>query len=409
MYNLKLEKMKIGILKETKIPADKRVPLSPVQCKELFSHLPQVKVIVQPSATRCYFDEEYEETGILLDENVADCDVLLGIKEVKPEILIDGKTYLFFSHTAKMQPYNKELLKTIIDKKITLIDYEYLIDKEGDRLIGFGKWAGIVGAYNGIRGFCIKNKLKEPKPAHTCQDFKEFKKAAQKVELPPVKIVITGNGRVAKGAVSLLDTIGIERVSESEFLSDKKINNPVYTQIDVDAYNAHKDGKEFDMQHFFASPQEYKSDFNRFVNHTDLLIMAAYWDSKAPKLLSKEDMRQEDFNIRVIADITCDIEGAIASTLRPSTIEDPFYGYNPNSEQEELAFVSPDNICIMAVDNLPNELPKDASLEFGANLTGRVFPELISGDKTKVIERATIVKEGKITDTFSYLKEWLNS
>ncbi len=401
--------MKIGILKETKIPVDKRVPLSPAQCKEFFGHFPKVKISVQPSAKRCFFDEEYEESGILLDDSVDDCDVLLGIKEVKPENLIEGKTYMFFSHTAKMQPYNKELLKTVLEKKITLIDYEYLKDQEGNRLIGFGKWAGLIGAYNGIRAYCIKNKLKEPKPAHNCQDFKEFIKAAKKVELPPMKTVVTGNGRVAKGVVSLLETIGVERVSESDFISDKLIHHPVYTQIDVDAYNRHKDGKVFDMKHFFKTPQAYSSNFYRFAKHADILMMAAYWDSNAPKLLTRDDFLREDFKIRVIADITCDIEGAITATVRPSTIEDPFYGYNPKTGQEELAFISPDNICIMAVDNLPNELPKDASLEFGTNLMERIFPEFFSGDKNSIIEKATIVKNGEITEPFNYLKDWLNS
>jgi alanine dehydrogenase len=401
--------MKIGIIKEGKTPADRRVPLSPHQCRELFDHYPQMKVIVQPSPKRCFMDEEYEDAGILLDDNLKDCELLLGIKEVRTKDLIPGKTYMFFSHTAKKQSYNKELLKEVLDKKITLIDYEYLTDKDGLRLIGFGQLAGIIGAYNGFRALALKNKMKEPKPAHTCDSFKDFINQAKTIQVPPVKILITGNGSVSNGAIKLLNEMGITQVSIDEYLQNEKFEKPVFVQVDVDLYNKRKDGKPFEMSHFSQNPEEYEPDFYRFAKTTDCLIMAAYWDSKAPRLLTSEEMKREDFRINVIADITCDIKGAIPSTIRTSTIEDPFYGYNPKSETEELAFVSPANVCIMAVDNLPNELPQSASEQFGRTLIEKILPQFLSNDDEGILFRATIAKDGKLTDKFSYLQEWIDS
>lgn len=400
--------MKIGILKETKTPVDKRVPLTPEQCKTLFAKYPLIKLVVQPSPNRCYMDEEYEDAGILLDDNVEDCDVLVGIKEVKPEKLIPGKTYVFFSHTAKKQPHNRKLLHEILKRKITLIDLEYLRDNNGIRLLGFGHWAGIIGAYNGFRGYCIRYMLKEPKPAHTCVTFKEFKKEVKKIELPPVKIVVTGNGRVAKGVLELLELMGIREVNPDEYLQKKKFSEPVYVHLDVDSYNKHKEGKTFEMSHFFAYPREYQSDFLRFAKETDYLIMSAFWDPNAPALFTKEDMKSKDFRIKVIADITCDINGAIPSTLRPSIIEDPFYGYNPKTELEELAFKEPGNITMMTVDNLPNELPCAASEDFGSQIIEKLIPEFISDDNQKILNNATIAKNGKLMPQFSYLQNWVD-
>lgn len=401
--------MKIGLLKEGKTPVDRRVALSPQQCRELFGHYPKMKIIVQPSPKRCFMDEEYEDAGILLDDNIGDCDLLLGIKEVKPKELIPEKTYMFFSHTAKMQPYNKELLKEVINKKITLIDYEYLTDENGIRLIGFGHWAGIVGTYNGFRALAIRNKMKEPIPAHTCESFEDFMKQANSIQVPPVKLLVTGNGRVSKGSIELLEKMGIRKVSVEEYFQQEKFDVPVYVQIDVDQYNKHKDGKPFDMNHFFNHPQEYESDFYRFARTTDYLVMTAFWDSKAPRLFTREEMKQPDFRIRVIADISCDIDGSIPSTIRTSTIEDPFYGYNPQTESEELAFQNTSNICMMTVDNLPNELPQSASISFGKTLIEKILPQFLLDDSEQILQRATIVKDGKLTEKFSYLQKWVDS
>lgn len=401
--------MKIGILREGKTPPDKRVPFAPNQCKQIFESYPQVKIVVQPSPVRCFMDEEYEDAGIPLQTDLSDCDVLLGVKEVNVEDLIEGKTFFFFSHTIKKQDYNKKLLKAVLEKKIRLIDYETLTYENGLRIIGFGKWAGIVGAYNGLRAFAVRNEMPEPKPAHLCEGLEELKKEAGKLDLPPIKMVVTGGGRVSHGSMQLLNSLGIKKVSVEDYLATESFNEPVYVQLEPDSYVKHAEGKDFDMQHFFTHPQEYERNFKRFAKTTDLLISAAYWDPNAPVLFTRDEMLNGSFKISVIADVTCDIEGSIPSTLRASSIEDPFYGYNPETGKEELAFVDPKNVSVMAVDNLPCELPKDASIDFGNNLIDKVLPYLVGEDSKNILAKATIAENGKLTEKYKYLEEWVNS
>lgn len=400
--------MKIGILREGKVPPDKRAPFAPAQCKQIFESYPQVKIVVQPSPVRCFMDEEYTDAGIPLQTNLSDCDVLMGVKEVNIEDLIEGKTFIFFSHTIKKQEHNKELLKTILEKNIRLIDYEVLHNENGLRIIGFGKWAGIVGAYNAMRTYAIRYNMPEPKPAHLCANLKELKKEAGKIKLDPIKIAVTGGGRVASGTIEILKSMGIKKVTAEQYLETDKFDKPVYVQLEPGNYVKHKEDKAFDMQHFFANPAEYDGNFKRFCNKTDMLISAAYWDPDAPVLFTREDMQQEDFSIKIIADITCDIEGSIPSTLRPSTIEDPFYGYNPYTGKEELAFVNPKNISVMAVDNLPCELPKDASVDFGSKLIERILPYLVGKDDKGILAKATIAENGQLTANYKYLEDWVN-
>ena len=401
--------MKIGILREGKTPIDRRAPLSPTQCRRFIESFPKARFIVQPSAARCFSDEEYDLKSLLLDNDLNDCELLLGIKEVQEKDLIPGKTYMFFSHTYKKQEYNKKLLKAILDNKIRLIDYELLRDQDKMRVIGFGRWAGIVGAYNGIRGYSIRYKLHEPHPAHTFDSYKEMLRHSGEIELPPIKILVTGNGRVAHGALELLRALKIPKISGSDFLSGKSFDTPVFAQIDVDEYVKRKDENSFDMKHFMDNPGEYENNFLRFIPVTDMLISAAYWDPKAPVLFTAEDMRKPDFRIKVIADITCDIKGSIPSTIRSAIIEDPFYGYNPETEKEELAFTNPNNITVMVVDNLPCELRRDASEEFGTTLVQKVLPEFFTGDKNRMLANATIAENGKLTERYKYLEDWVNS
>lgn len=401
--------MKLGILKESKTPPERRTPFTPVQCKRIFESYPQVKVVVQPSPVRCFMDEEYEDVGIPLQTDLSDCDILIGVKEVEEQELIPNKTYLIFSHTIKKQNYNKKLLRAILEKNIRLIDYELLTNENKQRLIGFGRWAGLVGAYNGIRTFAIRNNIPEPKPAHLCENLEELMSEAKQINLPALKIVITGGGRVSHGATEILDNMGVKRISPEKFLEQDTYSEPVYTQLEPSDYYKHSKGEEFDFTHFVENPQEYDSDFKKYSKHTDLLISAAYWDPRSPVLFTVKEMQESDFKLKVIADITCDIEGSIPSTLRPSLIQDPFYGFNPFTGKEELAFVGDQNISVMAVDNLPCELPNDASEEFGKDLIEKIIPLLICKDVDQVLERATIAENGALTDRFLYLKEWVEN
>lgn len=398
--------MKIGIIKEGKMPPDKRAPFSPDQCKQLTAKFPGLEILVQPSPFRCFSDDEYREAGIPLTNDLSHCDVLMGVKEVPVRELLPGKTYFFFSHITKKQKYNQELLQEVVRKNIRLIDYEKLVDSNGMRLIGFGRIAGLVGTYNGLLTYGKRNGLFNLKPAHLCKDLAEMKEQAGSIRTGPVKIAVTGGGRAAGGAMELLDHMHIRKLTVAGFLRPLDPAEAVYVQLNPEDYNMHLSGKNFETDHFFIHPEEYQGNFRRFCSRTDLLVAAAYWDPKAPVLFTEADMKRDDFRIRVIADITCDIDGSVPSTKRAGTIEDPVYDFNPATATIEPACSSPGHVSVMAVDNLPGELPGDASIAFGKDLTERVIPHLIN-DTEEIIANATIAKDGKLTDRFSYLNDFL--
>lgn len=400
-----METIRLGIIKEGKIPPDKRVPFSPIQCVEIEQRYPHVKVVVQSSEVRAFKDEEYRELGIEVVADVADCDILMGIKEVPISDLIPKKTYLFFSHTTKKQPYNRKLLQEVLNRKIRLVDYEALKDKLNNRLVAFGRFAGIVGAYNGLLTYGKKNNLFSIRKASECFDINDLKIELRKVILPPIKIILTGGGRVAKGAMETLDSAGIRKVSPKDFLNNT-FNESVYVQIGSADYHVRKQGGLFNRDEFHKNPELYDSTFIQFARVADLLIAGAFWNPRAPVLFTREQMQQSDFKLKVIADVTCDIEGSIPSTKRASTILDPIYDYNPKTDSVEPPLKNPALVTVMAVDNLPCELPRSASEEFGRDLIDKILPALVISDKDGVIKRASITKNGKLTETFEYLSDY---
>jgi saccharopine dehydrogenase (NAD+, L-lysine forming) len=396
--------IKIGILREQKSPPDKRVAFTPEQCKTINTEFKNdVLIVAQPSAIRCYTDAEYKACGITLQEDLSDCDVLMGVKEVPKTELIAGKKYFFFSHTIKAQPHNKSLVQALIAKKIQMVDYETLVDENMFRVIGFGHYAGIVGAYNGLRGYGLKYKMFDLKPANLCYDRTELHRELEKVKLSNIKIIVTGNGRVANGAIEILGILGIRRVTAYEF-THNTYREAVYTQLHSADYNEAKNGGEWNTSTFFKNPTEYNSTFNKYTKHCDLLMHCSFWDPRAPRLFTKDEMNNRDFKISVIADITCDIDGSIPSTQRSTTINAPFFGYNPSTQQEDEAF-APHTITVMAVDNLPCELPRDASENFGKELIERVLPAIIN-DSDDLLERASITKNGALMPRFEYLHDY---
>jgi saccharopine dehydrogenase (NAD+, L-lysine forming) len=403
-----MSKLKFGIIKEGKVPVDKRVPLTPKKCVEALQEFPGMDIVVQPSAIRCFSDDEYQELNIPLKEDLSDCDILMGVKEVPIDQLIPDKTYLFFSHTIKKQPHNSSLLRAVIDKNITLIDYETLKSADGQRVVAFGRYAGIVGAYNGILTYGKKHKLFDLKPAYQCHEMEDMQEEYFKVKLPPIKIAVTGGGRVAGGAMEVLNKMGIKKVSVFDYLY-KQYTEPVYAQLHSGDYNVRPDVEVWDSPDFYANPHLYKSTFRKFTRVTDLLLACAYWDPSAPKLFTEVDTREDDFKIDTIADITCDVNGSIPITKLATTIPDPAYDYNPNTGGIEQAFSTPENITVMAVDNLPCELPRNASRDFGRLLIDNVLPHFFNEDEYGVLERATIVKGGKLTSGYSYLQDYVNS
>lgn len=404
-----MSKIKIGIIREEKVPHDKRVPFTPEQCSFILQHFPDVEIVVQPCEYRCFTNAEYEQAGIQLQDDVTKCDILMGVKEVPKDKLIPGKRYLFFSHTIKKQPHNRSLLQTILAMKIQMIDYECLVDPQGNRIIGFGRFAGIVGAYNGIMAYGMKYGLFDLKPAQLCHDKKELFEELDKAKLPNIKIVVTGSGRVANGACETLGAINIRKVTPYEFLN-YTFREAVYTQLHSEDYYENKDQSSFSSFEFHRHPENFRcrfSDSNSFAGMCDLLIHSTFWDPKADILFTKERMRDPDFRISVIADVTCDINGSIPSTIQATTIENKFYGYNPMTE-EIIGSFAKEAITVMAVDNLPCELPRDASDGFGKHLIERVLPALINDDKDGIIARASIAKDGQLTEKFNYLTDYVS-
>ena len=398
--------MKIALIKETKIPVDNRVALSPKQVSELNNQFPQHRIVVQASDIRAFSDDEYRSEGVEVVDNVQDCDILFGIKEAKIESLIPNKHYFFFGHIAKMQEYNRPLLQAFIQKHITFCDYEYLVDDNNIRVCAFGWWAGVVGVYYTLRGYGLKYKLYElPKPNRqfTLTRLLELLKS---IELPKVKLLVTGAGRVSQGAQYVLENIGAQKMTEDAYLLDGSVDKLSYCVADADRLVKRKDGAAFTWNDFTHNAKEYESDFMRWAKQTEVLICAHFWGTGAPVYLSEEDLRHKDMRIRMIGDVTCDIKGSIKSTVRPATHDDPYYDYNPMTEQDEPAFSSPNNISVMAVDTCPNALAMDTSTYFGEMLTKHVFEPLLKGEHSDVIDRSMILKEGQLTPRFAYLKDF---
>tara|TARA_B100000900_G_scaffold380092_1_gene365533 strand:- start:682 stop:1890 length:1209 start_codon:yes stop_codon:yes gene_type:complete len=398
--------IQIGIIREEKLPVDHRVPLTPEQAAQIDKDFPGVKIKVESSIARCYPDEDYRKRGIEIVSSVIDCDILMGVKEVPISSLIGDKTYLFFSHTIKKQPYNRNLLCAVLEKNIRLIDYEALINKQGHRVVAFGRWAGIVGAYNAIWTYGERYRLFSIKRVHDCFDFEDLKTEFPKVKLPSIKIVVTGGGRVSKGAMEVLLAMNIKMVSPAAFI-ERIFDVPVFCQLNSRDYCKHKSGESFVRSSFYASPENYEGDFLKYAKVADVLIAGAYWDPKAPVLFEREDILKNNFKIRIIADITCDIKGSIPSTLRSSTIDEPIYDYNPSEDVAELPLTDEGNITVMAIDNLPCELARDASESFGKELSSNVLPYLLGNDTFGMISKATVAEKGRLSDKYSYLKDYV--
>ena len=400
--------MNIGIIREGKVPPDYRVALTPKQCKYIQETYPEVQISVQKSDIRTYLDQEYADEGIELVDALNHCDLIIGVKEVNLEDLIPKKSYMFFSHTFKKQSYNRDLLKDILKKKIRLIDYEVIKNKKNVRLIGFGRYAGIVGCYNGFRTYGLKHGLFELKPANQCADRKEVERELKNVKLPnDFRLVLTGFGRVGHGAREITKLLPIREVKSKEYLNTS-YDEPVFTHLEVEDYFEKSDGGEFIRQEFYTHPELFKQGFQKYLPLTDMYIPCHYWNSNSPKIITKADLASAENRISVIADISCDIADPIASTLRPSKVANPIYGYNPVNGEEESDYTKKGIIAVMAVDNLPCELPKDASEDFGNELIKHVIPALIGNDDDRIIERASQTNlNGQLMPDFSYLKAYV--
>ena len=398
--------MKFGIIKERKNPPDRRVVFTPEEAANIKEQFSEAEIKIESSDIRIFTDQEYEEKGFEIVSDVSNCDVLFGVKEVPVDSLIPNKKYFFFSHTIKKQPHNRKLLKAILEKNIDLYDHETIVDSHFRRLIGFGKYAGMVGVYNGIRAFGIKFELFKLPKAETLAGKEALIMHLKRITLPPLKFVITGTGKVGSGAKEILEAIKVKEITIDNYLT-KNYTQPVFVQLDVLEYNKRIDGQVLDFNDFIEHPEEYVSDFEKFTKVTDIYFAGHFYASGAPMILTREMLNASTNKIKVVADISCDVNGPIACTLRSSTIAEPIYGYWPGEDKEVDVF-HPGAVVVMAVDNLPCEIPKDASEGFGEQFMEYVIPAFFNGDKDGILKRAKITEKGKLTPRFAYLQDYVD-
>jgi saccharopine dehydrogenase (NAD+, L-lysine forming) len=403
IYNMK----KIGIIRESKTPQDNRVPFSPEQCKKLVANNNTIQIVVQPSKHRCFTDAEYLANGIELQEDLQDCDILFGIKEPKIEELIENKTYLVFSHTKKKQAYNQKLMQAFIQKNIRLIDYECLVHEDGQRIVGFGYFAGVVGAHNGMMTYGKKWNLYQMKKVHECKNYEELVHSYFSLKIPSIKIAITGGGRVTSGLLEIMNLLDIKAVTPKEYLT-RTFSYPVYVLLKGGDLYAHKVHGRYDREEFHAQPHNYVCTFWPYIPKTDILLNGIYWDKNIARLFELDQTKHADFNISVIADVTCDVNGSVPTNIEVTTIAEPIFGFNKTTHGKEKPFQADRNILdMMTIDNLPNELPRDASVFFGEYLEKFIFADLVADDHTSgVLQRATICSDGKLSRYFDYLSDY---
>ncbi|MBI3139111.1 MAG: alanine dehydrogenase [Sphingobacteriales bacterium] len=395
--------IRIGLIREGKVPADNRVALTPAQCKWILKNRSDIQIVIQSSPARCFSDREYLLAGVSTREDLGECDVLFGIKEVPISQLIPGKTYLFFSHTKKKQPHNQPLFRAILEKKITLIDYECLEHEDGQRIIGFGFFAGVVGAHNGMMAYGLRTGLYNLERVYKQRSFRELIHNYFGIRLPSVKIAVTGSGRVAHGILEIMNLMEIHEVDNEDYLR-RRFSYPVYTQLKGAELYRHKVTETYNREDFHDHPEQYRCTFLPYAAQTDILMNGVYWDKDVPRLFEKEDVRSEDFIIQTIADITDDANGSVPINCGDQSIADPIYGVDKITLEKTAPYLQ-GSIDIMAVGNLPNELPRDASRYFGEQLIKFIFEDLL-GNGSAMIDRATIVKNGELTPPYEYLRDY---
>jgi alanine dehydrogenase len=406
----------LAILRESRID-ENRAPFSPAQISILLNKFPNLKIIVQPSKRRCFKDEDYLKAGAQITDELNSANIIFGVKEIEISTLIENKTYLFFSHSSKVRQYigketndkaiiyKKELLKEIIKKNITLIDYENLRDTSGEgyRYLGFGRFAGIIGTYNTLNLY-LKLFTEEQLPrAFEINSYEQIKKLIGKKNFNKVKILLTGSGRASKGAIEMLKLANIREVTLNDYLNTK-YNEAIFCNISAKKHVERKDGKPSSYLDYLVNPHKYTSKVKNYLLDANIFIACHYWDPEFPKLFSPKQI-SEFKNLKIIGDVTCDINGSVPTTIRSTSIAKPYYSINTDSMKEiELGNKG---IAVMAVDNLPSELPRDASEEFGSSVISEILPYLINKDDGR-INRATTASNGKFCSNFTYLNDFIN-
>ena len=398
----------IGIVRESRND-ENRTPLVPEHIKKYKESNPNINFIIQPSNSRCFSDEEYELCGAKINENLNECSIIFGVKEIDPNILINNRTYLFFSHTFKInkqqkniEKHKKDLLLSILNKKITLIDYENIRGKNGTRCLGFGRFAGIVGCYNTLNLLLRVIGKQSLASAYKIDDYERLVLNLKNLYFPKTKILVTGDGRVAKGVIELLNQTNIKAVSKKDFL-EKKFDQPIFCNLETKDYVTNNSSTNFNLEHFINNPQDYSSSALQYLKETNILISAHYWDPSSPKIFESEDLKDLQ-NLKIVGDITCDINGSVPTTIRSTTIEKPNYWIERNSLKE--IDENNDGIAVMAVDNLPSELPRDSSTEFSEGIINEVLPFLLKEDDGRILN-GTITTDGSFLEKYNYLNNYI--
>ena len=431
----------IGIRREDKSVWERRVPLVPEDVRDLIAEH-GIQVIVQPSDIRVFREEEYAAVGAKVQEDLSPCDVIFAVKEVPPDRLLPGKTYVYFAHVIKGQPYNMPMLKRLLDLGCVLIDYEKITDEKGRRLIFFGRHAGWAGMVDTL--WALGKRLEwegTPTPfasirqAHTYPDLEAVRRAVREAgerirreglpsDLAPLVVGFAGYGNVSRGAQEIFDLLPHEEVAPGDLpalFTGRPDPHLLYKVVFKEEHTVEpiSPGDRFDLQDYYAHPEKYRSRFASYLPYLTVLINAIYWEAKYPRLVTRSDLRDlfggpASPRLRVIGDISCDIEGAIECTVKCTEPGDPVYVYNPLTGEVTDGYEG-EGVVILAVDILPSELPREASIDFSAVLR-QFVPAIARADYTvpfdeldlpPEIKRAVIAYRGELTPGYRYLEQYI--
>ncbi|MDP8204390.1 MAG: bifunctional lysine ketoglutarate reductase /saccharopine dehydrogenase family protein [Candidatus Tenebribacter mawsonii] len=428
---------KLGIKKETKNVWERRVPLNPIAVQDLIKK--GFEVVVQPSETRIYKDEEFKVVGAKLCDDLSDCDFIIGVKEIPMKDLIPGKPHLFFSHTIKGQDYNMPLLQKILDDKITLLDYEKIEDEKNRRLVFFGKFAGYAGMVDTLHGlgqrlnqqYNIETPFLKIKHSYQYESIadaidqisvigKEIEQHGLPAEITPLNIFLLGYGHVAQGCQEILAALPILKVSpdQLEEYSKNYEDNKIYlTVFKEENLVERKDGAKFELLDYFRNNSAYKSHLEKYLKYCSVYMNAIYWTSQCPVFLPNSYLKEVQNNnpkLIIIGDITCDIKGSVQATVKSTWPDNPVFILNSETEKETDGYKG-EGFAIMAVDNLPCEFPKEASDCFSEALMPFV-EQMLLNDYSKTINDSTLPNEiksacithnGELEENYKYLEEFL--
>jgi len=428
----------IGLRREDRYEWERRTPLIPEHVHALRDEF-GIDIIVQSSSKRVYRDDEYRSLGASVVEELKDRRVIVGLKEISLDAIAEDTVYTFFSHTVKGQAFNMPMLRRLMERRCTVIDYERIVDERNRRLIFFGKYAGLAGMIDSLWSLGrrlahegIATPLDALRQASEYANLDEAKGAVQRVgdriragglpdTLRPLIIGIAGYGNVSKGAQEILGLFPTQTVSATELLAGEPITEPIATVVfrEQDTAIRRDASQPFDLTEYYEHPERYEAGFSRYLPHLHLLVNCIYWESKYPKLITRDDLRtlyaDGQPRLRVIGDITCDVGGAIESTTVATESDNPVYVYEPETGVSTFGIAGHGPV-VMAVEILPSELPRESSAFFSGILQTFV-PALAQADFNAPLggtglpdemERATIVYRGRLTPAYEYLAQYLS-